>query len=131
MILGKVRCGFFQELVLHPELTSLALEFAEPGPLAHGESGLVADVFPPVGIHPVPESSLVNSELLRDLSDRTRRLDHQLHGLFTELWRIVLLRSCQHIPFQTTPDLIGVAVRKVRGGSVCGMEASAWVASEC
>jgi hypothetical protein len=37
-------------------------------------------VLTPVGIYPVPESTLDDTKSLSHLRDRTLRLDHQFHG---------------------------------------------------
>ena len=58
MILGEVRCGFFQEEVLHPQFAILALKFGEPGALVHSSRRIFFTVLTPAGVHPVPESLL-------------------------------------------------------------------------
>jgi hypothetical protein len=46
--------------------------------------------------------ALVDTELVGDLGDRTRRLDHHLDSFFPILRREVPLRTGKIIPFQTT-----------------------------
>jgi transposase-like protein len=55
----------------------------------------------------------------RHLGDRTRCLDHQLHGLFLELRREVPTIPRQPSSFPDDPNLSGATVRKARGGSQC------------
>jgi hypothetical protein len=85
----------FQEddlLLKFPELT---LSLPKPYALAHRERRLVAGVLTPVGIYPVRESTLDDTKFLGDLRDRTRRLDHQFHGVFPELGRVIVLAPWQ------------------------------------
>src|SRR5579862_7788542 len=49
----------------------------------------------PVDAHPVTQGALINTELLRHPGNRTRVLDHHLHGFFLEFRREALLRSGQ------------------------------------
>jgi len=91
MILGKVRCGFFQEQVFLFKLASTSPQLRQLRSFGDGQRRLLAGVLSPIGINPVPERPLDNAELLSDLSNRTRRLDHQLHSLFTKLRRLALL----------------------------------------
>jgi hypothetical protein len=98
MILGKVRRGFFQELVLHPQFPRLAFKLPKPGPLIHRQRHLLAGMLSPVGTNPVAKSARVNTELVGHLRDRTRRLDHHLHCLFPKLGREVSLRTRQDFP---------------------------------
>src|SRR3569833_3718068 len=53
MILGEVRCGFFQKLVLHAELSGLALELTKPGTLTHAQRRLITRMLAP--IRPAPD----------------------------------------------------------------------------
>src|SRR5207248_8716073 len=117
-ILGKVRGDFFQKDDFLPELSEFILLLAEPGSIAHGQRRLVTRVLAAVGINPIAESRLMNTELFGDLGDRTRRLDHSLNGLFLELGREPHTFLCQPYSFRTTPILVGPTVRKVRGTSV-------------
>lgn len=57
MIPGEVRCGFFQEFVLHTQLPRFTLELPQPFPLADIQSRLVPGVFAPIRGDPIPESS--------------------------------------------------------------------------
>src|SRR6266545_4431537 len=107
MILGKVRCGFFQELVLHPQFPRFAFKLPKPGPLTHAQRWLVTGMLTPISIDPVPQSALIDTELLGHLSDRTRCLDHQFHGLFPILGREVPLRTRQDFSFPDGPILVG------------------------
>ena len=61
----------------------------------------------PIGINPVAKSAWINTELLGHLSDRTRGLDHLLHGLFPILRREVPLRTRQSLPFPDNPIFVG------------------------
>jgi hypothetical protein len=88
MILGEVRCGFFQKLVLHAELSCFAFELAKPGTLAHGQWRLITCVLTSIGVHPISESRLMDSEFLGHLGDRTRCLDHRFNGFFLKLRRV-------------------------------------------
>src|SRR6266508_3281741 len=107
MILGKVRCGFFQELVLHRQFPRFAFKLPKPGPLTHAQRWLVTGMLTPISIDPVPQSALIDTELLGHLSDRTRCLDHQFHGLFPILGREVPLRTRQDCSFPDGPILVG------------------------
>src|SRR6266508_2831107 len=107
MILGKVRCGFFQELVLHRQFPRFAFKLPKPGPLTHAQRWLVTGMLTPISIDPVPQSALIDTELLGHLSDRTRCLDHQFHGLFPILGREVPLRTRQDFSFPDGPILVG------------------------
>src|SRR3954462_5483066 len=59
---GEVRCGFFQEFVLHAEFAKFALGLGQLDPLMRGERGLIAGVVAAVLVHPVAECSLVHAE---------------------------------------------------------------------
>src|SRR3954454_5323641 len=107
MILGEVRGCFFQELVLHTQFPRLTFQFPQPGPLRDTQVRLVAGMLTPIGADPVTEGAFLNSKFTGNLSDRTRRLDHQLHGLFPIFRRIDLLRTRQLVPFPEAPILLG------------------------
>src|SRR3974390_2630055 len=57
-----------------------------------------------VGGHPVTEGSFVDTELLCHSGDRTRRLDHHLHGFILEFRREALLRSGQLLHLSRRPS---------------------------
>src|ERR1700734_3439348 len=95
MIPGKVRCGFFQELILHPQFPCLPLKLAQARTLAHGKRRLLAGMLVAVAAYPATKSAFVDTELLSHAGDRTRRLDHHLHGLIPEFGREALLRTGQ------------------------------------
>src|SRR5712672_380216 len=57
-----------------------------------------------VGINPVTQGALVDAELLSHTGDRTRRLDHHLHGFILEFRREALLRSRQLFTFPVSPS---------------------------
>src|ERR1700730_1725688 len=60
--------------------------------------------------NPVTEGAFVDTELLRHAGNRTRRLDHHLHGLIPEFGRETLLRSRQLLlPFQTSILMDGLS----------------------
>src|SRR5215207_3423987 len=107
MILGKVRRGFFQELVLQSQFPRLAFKLPNPGPLVHRQRRLLAGVLSPVGINPVAKRAWIDTKLLGHLSDRTRGLNHLLHGFFPILRREVSLRTRQSLPFPDNPILVG------------------------
>src|SRR3954469_17310040 len=104
---GEVRCGFFQEFVLHAELAKFALGLGQLDPLMRGERGLVAGVVAAVLVYPVAECSHVHAELSCDLGDRAGSVDHKSHGLVPELGteRAVLpYHSLHHLPGQILLD---------------------------
>src|SRR4051812_8394121 len=107
MILGKVRCGFFQKLVLLAELSGLTFELAKPGALADGQWRLLTRMLASIGVHPISESRLMDSEFLGHLGDRTRRLDHLLNGLFLKLRRVAPAIPRQPSSFPDDPILEG------------------------
>src|SRR5450755_1338821 len=117
MISGKVRCGFFQELVLHLQFPGFPLELAQSRALAHGWRRLFAGMLTAIGARPVTEGAFVDTELLSHSGNRARRLDHHLHSLIPEFGREALLRSRQLLTF---PDVHpnGWTVRKPRGTPV-------------
>src|SRR5919112_3444212 len=106
MILGEVRGGFFKELVLHSQLARLTFQLPQPFPLIDTQGRLIPGVIPAISRDPIPQRPFTNPELTSDLSDRTRRLDHQLHGLFPKLGRELPLRACQHLPSPDRPILL-------------------------
>src|SRR3982074_131024 len=103
MILGKVRCGFFQELVLHTEFPSLAFKLAQSRPFVHGQRRLVAGVPTLVGVDPIAQSCFVYAEFLGDLGSWARCLKYRLHRLFLELRRKRPAVLWQPSPFRRTP----------------------------
>jgi hypothetical protein len=73
MLAGKVRCGFFQELVLHLEFPGFPLKLAQPCPLAHGERRLLAGMVTAVYGNPVAQGAFIDAELFRVFElDRAR-----------------------------------------------------------
>jgi hypothetical protein len=107
MILGEVRSGFFQEGEFHLEFPRLTLELTKPGPLIHGQRRLLAGMVTLIGAHPVTKRALIETELFGHLSDRTRSLDHRLHGLFPVLGSEIPLRTRQNLSFPDGPILVG------------------------
>jgi hypothetical protein len=107
MILGEVRGGFFQELVLHTQLTRFAIQLPEPGAFGCVQLRFVAGMLTPVPGDPTSQCAFLDTEFFGYLRDRTRRLDHQLHRFFTIFGRIILFRTRQGLPFQTGPILLG------------------------
>src|ERR1022692_1298266 len=95
MVACEVCCGFFQELELHLLFPGFPLELAQPRSLIHGERRFFAGMLTAVDAHPVTEGAFVDTELLRYSGNRTRRLDHYLHGFILEFRREALLRSGQ------------------------------------
>src|SRR6267154_5747624 len=59
-----------------------------------------------VGINPVTQGALVDAELLSHTGDRTRRLDHHLHGFILEFRREALLRPGQLFHLSRLPILM-------------------------
>src|SRR5205823_11363366 len=57
-----------------------------------------------VNAHPVTQSAFIDTELLRHAGNRTRRLDHHLHGFLFEFGREALLRSRQLFTFPESPS---------------------------
>src|SRR5450756_882734 len=55
----------------------------------------------PILVHPVPQGRFTNTELTRDLRDRPRRVDHQLHRVLTKLRREHPLTS-NHFPIPSS-----------------------------
>src|SRR3954463_14479373 len=104
---GEVRCGFFQEFVLHAEFAKFALGLGQLDPLMRGERGLIAGVVAPVLVHPVAERSLVHPEFPCDLGDRAGSVDHQSHRLIPELRTELAVLPCHslhHLPGQILLD---------------------------
>src|SRR5215207_5019818 len=107
MILGKVRCGFFQEQILLLQLAGAPPQLRQLRSLRNSQRRLLAGMLPTIGVNPITKSALDDAEFLSDLGDRTRRLDHQLHRLFPELRRVFFFDRTNSIPFQTSPSLVG------------------------
>src|SRR5215207_3051339 len=126
MILGEVCCGFFQELIFHPEFPRFPLEFTEPGPLTHIQRRFLAGMVTPIGANPVTKSPRIETEFPGHQSYRTRSLDHRLHGLLPKLRSEILLRTRQNLSFPEGPILVGalsgrfVAPQRPRWGMLCG-----------
>jgi hypothetical protein len=110
----------FQELVLQTQFPGFAFELTEPGSLTHRQRRLFPGVLTPMGIDPVPQGRLMNTELLGHLRDRTGRLDHQLLP-GTQASNSSLIAPTRSL--SDDPELGGVAVRKVRGTSIAGAAA--------
>src|SRR6266702_3010240 len=104
MVAGEVCRGFFQELELHFLFPRFPLELAQPRTLIHGQRRLFAGMLTAVGGHPVTEGAFVNTELLRHAGNRTRGLDHHLHGFLLEFGREALLRSRQLLHLSRRPS---------------------------
>src|ERR1035441_8613555 len=104
MIAGEVCRGFFQELKLHPLFPGFPLELAQPRALIHGQRRFLAGMLTAGGAHPATEGTFVDTELLRHPGDRTRRLDHHLHGFILEFRREALLRSRQLLHLSRHPS---------------------------
>ena len=64
MIFGKVRCGFFQELVFHLQFPIFLLKLTQARPLAKGQGRFLAGVLTAVGTNPISEGTFVNTQLL-------------------------------------------------------------------
>src|ERR1700738_489398 len=107
MILGKVCCGFFQELHLHAQFPVLALDLAQPGAVANAERWFLAGMFTAVSVDPITKGALVDVELLGYLGDRTRCLDHQFHSFFPIFRREASLRTRQSHALSRRPILYG------------------------
>src|SRR5215207_1890298 len=129
MILGKVRCGFFQEQILLLQLAGAPPQLRQLRSLRNSQRRLLAGMLPTIGVNPITKSALDDAEFLSDLGDRTRRLDHQLHRLFPELRRVILLRPSQFHSLSDIPKLSGVAVRKIQGTSPALMVVAAYYGS--
>lgn len=71
MILGKVRCGFFQEQVLLFKLASSSPQLRQLGSFWNGQRRLLAGVLSPIAVNPVTKRPLDNAEFSGDLGDRT------------------------------------------------------------
>src|SRR6266849_3992996 len=104
MVAGEVCRGFFQELELHFLFPGFPLELAQPRALIHGQRRLFAGMLTAVGCHPVTEGAFVDTELLRHAGNRTRGLDHHLHGFLLEFGREALLRSRQLFHLSRRPS---------------------------
>src|SRR3974390_3495101 len=104
MVAGEVCRGFFQELKLHLQFPGFPFELAQPRALIHGQRRLFAGMLTAVGGHPVTERAFVDTELLCHSGNRTRRLDHHLHGFLFEFGREALLRSRQLFTFPESPS---------------------------
>src|SRR5580700_6815480 len=95
MVAGEVRRGFFQEVVLHLQFPVFPFDLTQTRAVGHGKRRLLAGMLTTVNGDPIPESTLVDTELFRHPGNRTRRLDHHLHGFFPEFRREDFLRSRQ------------------------------------
>src|SRR5713226_9122132 len=104
MVAGEVCRGFFQELELHFLFPGFPLELAQPRALIHGQRRLFAGMLTAVGCHPVTEGAFVDTELLRHPGNRTRGLDHHLHGFLLEFRREALLRPGQLLHLSRRPS---------------------------
>src|SRR3954463_6097313 len=120
---GEVRCGFFQEFVLHAEFAKFALGLGQLDPLMRGERGLVAGVVAAVLVYPVAECSLVHAELSCDLGDRAGSVDHKSHGFVPELGTELAVLPCHslhhlpgHILLDGGPRTTGRLSSWTRGG---------------
>src|SRR5215207_3191333 len=135
MILGEVCCGFFQELIFHPEFPRFPLEFTEPGPLTHIQRRFLAGMVTPIGANPVTKSPRIETEFPGHQSYRTRSLDHRLHGLLPKLRSEILLRTRQNLSFPEGPILVGalsgrfVAPHRSRSLSSCAVQVLMWCCS--
>src|SRR5699024_3625502 len=107
MLLGKVRRGFFQELVLDLDITVLPLKLTQPRPLSYRQVRLITSMLPLVLIDPIPQGLLDDPQLTRNMRDRPRRVDDQLHRLSLKLSRII--PPSHHFPTssQVNPILWG------------------------
>jgi hypothetical protein len=61
MILGEVRGGFFQELVLHAQLTRFAFQLPEPGAFGRVQLWFVAGMFTPVPGDPTSQGAFLDT----------------------------------------------------------------------
>src|SRR5665648_189977 len=71
------------------------------GAIAHRQRRLLAGMVASVLVHPVPQGRFTDTELTRDLRDRTRRVDDQPHRVLTELRRENPLTS-NHFPIPSS-----------------------------
>src|ERR1039457_6995784 len=76
-----------------------------------------------VSAHPVAEGAFVDTELLSHAGDRTRRLDHHLHGLIPEFRREALLRSRQ-LPHLSRRPILLDGLSGSLGAPHCGFAAA-------
>jgi hypothetical protein len=63
-VLDEVHLAHF-----HLQLTAASLEFPQPGPLRQFQRRLVLSMRLPIGLNPVPQSGLADSDLARYLCD--------------------------------------------------------------
>src|ERR1700748_2398173 len=89
---GRSMLRLFHELKLHLQFPSFPLELAQSRALTHGQRRFLAGMPTAVYANPVPEGAFVDTELLCHPGNRTRRLDHHLHGFILEFRREALLR---------------------------------------
>ena len=74
MIFGKVRGGFFQELVFHLQFPGFPLELAQPRAFADGQRRLFAGMLTAIGVNELPRvpslipSSFATLAIGRDVS---------------------------------------------------------------
>ena len=87
----------FQEVIFHLQFPGFSLELAQPRSLIHGQRRFLADMLMAVG-------TFVDTELLSHAGNRTRRLDHHLHGFILEFRREALLRSKQLLYLSRHPS---------------------------
>ena len=59
MIFGKVRGGFFQEVVLHLQFPVFPLDLAQPRAVTRGKRRLLASMLTAVYANPVPQGAFV------------------------------------------------------------------------
>ena len=64
MIFGKVRCGFFQEVVLHFQFPVFPFDLAQPRAVTHGKRRFLAGMLTAVYANPVTQGTFVDTELL-------------------------------------------------------------------
>ena len=70
MVSGKVRCGFFQELIFHLQFPGFPFE-PDRARSFTVKRRFLAGMFTAVDANPVTEGAFVNTELLRHAGDRT------------------------------------------------------------
>jgi len=90
-------------------------------PIGHGQRWLLVGVSPPIGVRPVTQGLLFESELPGDRGDRTGQLDHHFRGLAFVFWCVGPAIRRHWISLFRMRNLSGFAIREIRGLSAGGL----------
>src|SRR3954470_870076 len=89
-----------------------AFELTQPLSFADVERRFFAGVVTAIRGNPVPERAFADPEFARNGGDRTRSVDDEFHGLFSELRRECSFGAWQWSSSPDEPILLGSPVRK-------------------